>query len=125
MDSPAGDQDSITHCDAGKVKYIMECDEAAKLVINEGISINGLVVEARGGQDPELDRLHDLICALKSVRDGLRGKRELDREVAFAAYSLAFHLSNSLSARNECPWHDFYIEMIQIIEQIFDSTYDD
>lgn len=103
----------------------MDRDEASQLVINEGLSINGLVVEARGGQDPELDRLLQLICALKSVRDGLRGKCELDREVAFAAYSLAFHLGSSVSARNECPWHDFYIEMIQIIEQIFDSAYDD
>jgi len=102
----------------------MELADAMSLVLSEGLSFDGMVIQARGGQDPGRQRVRDVIAAMQSICDALQGEPHIDRQLANAAYALAVHLPASIEQWNKsCVWTDDFIELMEQIERLFDGTY--
>lgn len=99
----------------------MDLSTAQQLIVHEGTDPQGLVVEARAGIDPGRERVRTLIDALQSIYEAMHDETSIDRQLAYAMYSLAAHLGDTIAAWQECEWIDDYAEMLAVIESIFEG----
>ena len=101
----------------------MELDDAYALIVHEGTSGEGMVVEVRAGVDPGVQRVIRLRDALAVVADSIGDDPAIDRQLANALFGLSFHMSASLDGWLNCEWLEAYAESLELIEAIFDSSY--
>ena len=100
----------------------MNPTEALALVIHEGTSADGMVVETRAGIDPGVTRVRRLHEALVVLAAELAQATTLDRRLANALYGLSFHLSATLEHWLQCEWIEDYSQILEAIEAIFEGT---
>ena len=96
--------------------------QAFERVVFEGTNIDGMVVQVRTGCDPDPLRVEELLHALIVVEQNIRGETTLDRKLAAALNGLTFHMSASLDHWEFCAWMDGYVQILAVIESIFDGV---
>ena len=73
----------------------MSPEEATALIISEA---EGLLTDVRGGEDPGVERMRRLVSALAVVFHSLSGRRELDRRLAGALFTLGSDVPLTISS---------------------------
>jgi hypothetical protein len=69
----------------------MTPQEARRLLIEEGLSPDGISVSVRMGDDPGEDRLARIAAALEVIVEQTRRDEALDRELMMALWAIAYH----------------------------------
>lgn len=67
------------------------------LIKFEGMDADGIAIQARMGEDVGAERFRRVVESMKSLCERLDGKTEVDRDLAFAAFNLAYHTDTQLS----------------------------
>src|SRR5215212_6427129 len=82
-------------------EVIMSLEDAVALIINEARAGegDGLLASVRQGLDPGAERMRQLISALRTVFDSLRGQAELDRQLAAALFTLGSDVPLTISSQ--------------------------
>lgn len=87
----------------------MDYEAARRLVIEQSTETipDTLLSRLQQGQPPVPGQVTTLLLALKVVFDSLRGAKNLDRDLAFALFSLSYEARKRFDARlrrsKECP----------------------
>jgi predicted DNA binding protein len=76
----------------------MDLASARKLIINEGIGEDGIAVLVRMGDDPGKERFEALLKALQSVHDEIKDNDIIEKQLAHAIFSIAFHTATQISS---------------------------
>jgi hypothetical protein len=73
--------------------------EAVALIISEARSDGeSLLASVRNGEDPGAERMHRLVSALAVVFHSLSGRREIDRRLASALFTLGSDVPLTISS---------------------------
>lgn len=105
----------------------MNFKEARSIVLHEGTTIEGMVVEIRMGRFPDRPRIEALINSLKEVRSGLVGVSTIERELAHALYCIGFHIQGHvdgmLSAGAAIPegFDEHMVVIFNLVDEIFEG----
>lgn len=74
--------------------------EATTLILHEGLEMDGIAVLVHAGDDPGRDRVRTLIAALRVAYEGLRGRSQVDRRLAYALFALSFGVQGTLAGEH-------------------------
>ena len=106
----------------------MEIDEAQKLILDEGLGEDGIVVAIRMGDIPSFDRMNQLLIALETIYISLKGQKMIDRNLALAFHGLTFHIQGNIDNMLDRGIHipetfiqDTMVRMFLIIESILED----
>ena len=69
---------------------------AESLIKFEGMDVDGIAVQARMGEDVGVERFQRVVESMKLLSERLDGKAEIDRDLALAAFNLAYHADTQL-----------------------------
>ncbi len=76
----------------------MDADAAHKLVVDEGLGEEGIVLLTRIGEDPGPQRMDQVVQALRVLTEHLKGEEKIDRRLAHAAYCLASDVERTIDS---------------------------
>lgn len=103
----------------------MTPDDAKALILREGLGEHGLPVTLRMGDDPGAERVGAILVSLRVLFDELRGRAAVDRTLACALFSLAYHTEAMTNVRNPSRvWRDTFLDLerlriVAAVESIF------
>jgi hypothetical protein len=110
---------------------MMSLEDAVVLIITEARADgSGLLTSVRNGEDPGAERMRQLILALKTVFNSLRGLAELDRHLAAALFTLGSDVPLTISslANKGHVWRrgfmeDEVYELLMGVQSIFEDKW--
>jgi hypothetical protein len=106
-------------------------EEAAALIISEARGDgDSLLARVRGGEDPDAERMRRLVSALAVVFHALGGRREIDRRLAGALFTIGSDVPltiSSLASRGHV-WRKGFMEeevyeLLVGVQSIFEDRY--
>ena len=99
----------------------MSPEYARKLLLAEGLGIDGIVVTVRMGRDPGEERLRRVRDAIDVVSEHTKDDERLDRELTLAMWCIGYGgETQSLSWQKEEAWRDgeFLAQIWEINEKV-------
>jgi hypothetical protein len=108
----------------------MSEEQAVALIISEARHEgDSLLASVRGGADPGSERMHRLVSALAVVFHSLNGRREIDRRLASALFTLGSDVPLTISslAGKGHAWRKGFMEeevyqLLIGVQSIFDDS---
>jgi hypothetical protein len=99
----------------------MSPEEARQLILSEGLTIRGIDVCVRMGDDPGEERLSRVAEAIDVLSAATRHESAIDRELMLALWGIAYHgETQSQSWQERGLWRDgqFGEQMAEIAEKV-------